>query len=123
MKTLMACVYHVINKAEKLGADVAYKIYQVLRNRLGGLYTKMKWTGNGAKITGAGDPLDIWDDFIHTFNAKLIPPTANSLPGEINYQFDLGGNRFYMRYYPSSSSSGEPTIAIVKGSFEFKLRF
>lgn len=103
---------------------MAYKIYQVLRNRLGGLYTKMKWTGNGAKITGAGDPLDIWDDFMEAFKATVQPTDPPPAPqDQIKATFNIGGNEFEIRFYPSSTSSGEPTIAIKKGNFEFKMRF
>jgi hypothetical protein len=121
VKTLMACVYHVINKAEKLG-DVAYKIYQVLRNRLGGLYTKMKWGGksNGAKITGAGDPLDVWDDFLAAVNPYEI---SGGNGNEIVAKFRIGGNEFILKFYPVSSSDGTPTISVRKGNFEFKMRF
>jgi len=87
----------------------------------------MKWGGNtdGAKITGVGDPLDVFSDLIYAFNAEIINPNFNTPPGEINYKFFLGGNEYRIKYYPSSTSSGEPTISIKKGNNgpTFKMRF
>ncbi len=116
----MSDFYQVIKKAEKLGGDAAFKIYQVLRNRLDGLYTKMKWTGNGAKITGAGDPLDIWDDFLVAVNPYEM---SGGNGNEIIAKFRIGGNEFILKFYPVSSSDGTPTISVKKGDFEFKMRF
>ena len=112
--------YEVMKKVYTLGDDAAYKVYQVLRNKLDKLYSKIHWTSNGAKITDAGDPLGFWDDFVTAFQPYEI---TGGNGNEIRAKFILGGSTFEMRFYPASSSGGEPTIVIKKGSFEFKMRF
>jgi hypothetical protein len=112
--------YDVMKKVYTLGDDAAYKVYQVLKNRIDKLYSKIQWASNGAKVTGGGNPLDFWDDFVEVFQPYEI---TGGNGNEIRAKFILGGHQFEMRFYPASASSGEPTIVIQKGSFEFKMRF
>jgi hypothetical protein len=114
--------YDVMKRVYTLGDDVAYKVYHVLRNKLDKLYSKIEWTGNGAKIAGGEDPLEFWDDFVNIFGATVLPTPPPPAPqDEIRATF--GSGQFEMRFYPSSTSSGQPTIVIKKGGYEFKMRF
>jgi hypothetical protein len=114
--------YDVMKKVYTLGDDVAYRVYQVLRNKIDDLYAKIEWTGNGAKVNGLG-PLDVWDDLVEAFEIDPDNISSGNNGNEITAEFNLGGNNYTMRFYLESTSSGEPTIAIKKGSFEFKMRF
>jgi hypothetical protein len=114
--------YDVMKKVYTLGDDAAYRVYQVLRNKIDDLYAKIEWTGNGAKVNGLG-PLEVWDDLVEIFEIDPDDITSGNNGNEIKAEFNLGGNSYTMRFYLESTSSGEPTIAIKKGSFEFKMRF
>lgn len=108
--------YDVMKKAYTLGDDVAYRVYQVLRNKIDDIYSKVSWTGNGAKVEGVGDPLDFFDELTSLFPGGTL---SGGNGNELVYTF----SNITIKFYPSSTSSGEPTISIKKGSYEFKLRF
>jgi len=116
--------YEVMKKVYALGDDVAYKVYQVLRNKLDKLYSKIKWGGNtvGAEVTGTS-PLEIWDDLVSAFGANIDPNQPN--PNEITATFTIGQRSYSMKIYLNSSTTGGPTIAIAKepNGPTFKMRF
>ncbi len=122
----MGDFYKVLKKAKNLGDDVVYRLYQVLKNKLDVVYTKVKWINNtqGARISDAGDPLDFWDELISIFGVN--PDNIHCGNGnELVATFILGGNSFTMKFYPASTSPPNcPTISIQKGNgLPFKMRF
>jgi hypothetical protein len=111
--------YDVMKKAYTLGDNMAYKVYQAFRNRIDDVYNHLEWTSNGARVEGIS-PFEIWDDLISSLPGGQYN-VANTT--EVNYTVTLGGNEFRLKLRTTSTSSGEPTISIKKGTYEFKMRF
>lgn len=117
--------YDVMKKVYTLGDDMAYKVYQVLRNKLDRFYSKIEWGGTniGANVTGVGDPLDVWDDLIGSLPGGTF---SGGNGNEIVYSVTIGGKQFKLKFYPNSTTPPNcPTISIEMtsgGNYSWKMR-
>lgn len=116
--------YDVMKKVYTLGDDVAYKVYQVFRNRLGSLYSKVEWVSNavGVQVSGA-DPFEIWDDIENIFpNATILTP-AELATYEIAGIRLTNQTKITMKYGGNTNPNGYSLEFKTNQGFILKFRF